>query len=372
MQKEVKIGLFLAILIAIILGGYFIKKAQKNTEIKPTTIRIGIVGHFSGKYADYGIPMKNAVELAIDEINQRGGINQQKLELVVEDDNSDANSAVTAVNKFISVDNLNYIISAQVSAITSVITPITQNNKKITMITLSSGPDLTMVGDYIFRVMTPDTYQAVKMNDFIENNFKSKKVAGLYINDAYGVGMKKIISSNPNVENVDSEMFEATSVDFRTQLLKIKESGADTLVVVAINEYPTILKQMKELRLNMNVIASNTLKDETMLAESGNNAEGVYLAFPTNKPENSVVFDSKYQAQFNEKPSAYSMYAYDGMNVLAKAIEQGNEVVKVENNLLNTNFDGASGKLSFSADRDRTGSEQTIFIIKNGQFVEVK
>ena len=103
------------------------------------------------------------------------------------------------------------------------------------------------------------------MNDFINNVLKSKKLAGLYLNDSYGTGIKKIIDSNTSVDNVDNEMFESASTDFRTQLLKIKESGADTLVIVAHDEYPTILKQLNELKLDVKIITSETFKDEKIV-----------------------------------------------------------------------------------------------------------
>lgn len=370
MNKTSKI--IIGVIVAIVaIGGIWYGVSQKQTPTEKSPVKIGIIGHFSGKYADYGIPMKKAVELAVEDLNQKGGIDNQKIELVVEDDNSDSNNAATAMNKLVSIDNLNYIISAQGSGVTSAITPIAQNNKKILMITLGSAPDLTTIGDYIFRSVPSDTYQAVKMNDFINNTLKSKKVAGLYLNDSYGAGIKKIINSNANVDNVDSEMFESASTDFRTQLLKIKESGADTLVIVAHDEYPTILKQINELKLNVKIIASETFKDEKILGNSGNNAEGVYVTFMADQKD-YVDFNNKYQAKFNEKPSAYSMYAYDGIIALAKAIDQENSIEKVKNSLLKVSFNGASGQIGFSADRDRTGSEYTVFVVKNGQFTEAK
>ena len=368
MSKILKI-IIVAIVVIVVIGGIWYATSKRQTPTEKPPIKIGVIGHFSGKYADYGIPLKKAVELAVEELNQEGGINNQKVELVIEDDNSDSNNAATAMNKLVSIDNLNYIISTQGSGVTSAITPIAQNNKRILMITLGSAPDLTAAGDYIFRSVPSDTYQAVKMNDFINNTLKAKKIAGLYLNDSYGVGIKNFINNNTSVNNVGSEMFESAGTDFRTQLLKIKESDADTLVIVAHDEYPTILKQLNELKLNVNIIASETFKDEKIVGNSGKNAEGVYVTFMADQID-YVDFNNKYQAKFNEKPSAYSMYAYDGTIALARAIDQENSMEKIKDNLLNVIFNGASGLVGFSADRDRTGSEYTVFVVKNGQFTE--
>lgn len=366
MQKTAKIILGIIVVAAVAYGIWYATTQKSNTSTEP--IKIGVVGHFSGKYADYGIPMKKAVELAVKQLNQEGGIGNRKVELVIEDDNSDANIAATAINKLINIDKLDYIISAQGSGITSAITPIAQSNKKILMITLGSAPDLTNVGDYVFRSVPSDTYQAVEMNDFVNNNLTSKKVAGLYVNDAYGVGIKEIVNSNINTDNVVSEMFESGATDFRTQLLKIKESNADTLILVAHEEYPIILKQIKELNLNLKIITSETFKDEGILKSSINNAEGIYVIFMAD-PKDYIGFNENYQAEFNEKPSAYSMYAYDGTIALAKAIEKSNNIEIIKDNLLTISFKGASGQIGFSANRDRTGGEYIVYVVKNGQFV---
>jgi branched-chain amino acid transport system substrate-binding protein len=323
MNKKTKISLG-ALLVLIAATGLWHMLCQKpaRPQANSTPVKIGVIGHFSGKYADYGIPLKKATELAVEEINQK---NSRKIELVIEDDNSDANNAATAINKLINVDQVNYIISAQGSGITAAVTPIAQENKKILMITLGSAPDLTSIGDYIFRSVPSDTYQAVKMNNFINSDLKSKKVAGLYLNDSYGNGIKKIIESNSQVEPVSSETFESAATDFRTQLLKIKNSDADTLVIVAHDEYPLILKQLRELKLNVKIIASETFKDEKILKNCGESAEGVYATFMAGQKD-YVDFNNKYQAKFNEKPSAYSMYAYDGMMALGTVINSTADV----------------------------------------------
>jgi branched-chain amino acid transport system substrate-binding protein len=365
-QKNILFGIIVFVILVIAGLMFFQKHNIASTE----NIKIGIIGHFSGAYADYGIPMKQAAELAVEEVNNNGGINNRLIELVVEDDNSDPNTAATAMNKLIAVDKLDYIISAEGSGITSAVAPIAQANKKLLMITLGSSPDLTAVGNYIFRSIPSDSYQGVKMNDFINTILKSKSVAGLYLNDAYGVGIKKIIDSNKNVVNSDSEMFESSATDFRTQLLKIKASGADTLVIVAHDEYPLILKQIKELNLNVKIMASETFKDANLVKSSGSVAEGVYIAFMAT-PEDFVSFNHNYQAKFTAEPSAYSMYAYDGAMALIKALDNADSVDSVRKNLFKINFNGASGNVGFSSDRDRIGNIYTMYTVKNGQIISL-
>ena len=367
MDKNTKIIVGAIIVIAVIAVGYVVYKGQNN-PISNEPIKIGFIGHLSGEYASYGVPMKNAVQLAVEEVNKNGGINKRQAELIVEDDGTAADKAASAMNKLVNIDKVNYIISGQGSGPASAITPIAQNNKKILMITLASAPGLTKAKDYVFRSIPSDVYQGVRMVELINNNLKSKKVAGLYVNDAYGAGIKEIINNNKNVENVDSELFEAGAIDFRTNLLKIKQTNADTLVLVAREEFPIILKQINELKLKMNIIASETFKDEKILKDSSSYVEGVitFMAQPTDY----VDFANRYKTRFNEVPSAYSMYAYDGAMALIKAIKLGDNVEAVKSELSKTEFNGASGKVGFDNEGGRTGAGYIIYQVKNGQFVQ--
>lgn len=371
MNKKVNIIILSTIALFVIVGVVYyaninLQKFNPNTD----PIKIGLIGHFSGEYANYGLPMKKAIELAVEEINVANGIDSQKIELIIEDDNGDANNAAAGMNKLATIDNLDYIISAQASGATSIITPIARDNKKVLIITLASAPNLTKDSEYIFRPVPSDDYQANKIAEFINTSLESDKVAGLYVNDAYGIGIKEIINQKAN--SIISEMFEAQAVDYKTQLLKIKESKADTLVITARSEeFPIILKQINELGMDMKIIASETFKDENVLKDSGQNAENVYVAFMAD-PRDYVNFSNKYEAKFNEGPSAYSMYAYDGFYALAKAIDQaGNDKEKVKSALLNIFFDGASGKFGFDNNRERTGTEYIMYQVRDGQFVQI-
>ncbi len=316
--------------------------------------------------------MKNAVQLAVEQINENGGIDGKKIELIFEDDNSSAEEAATAMNKLVNIDNVDYIISAQGSGATSAIAPVAQNNKRILMVVLGSAPGITKTGDYIFRSMVSDIYQAVKMNEFINGDSTINKVAGLYVNDAYGVGIKNIINKNDKIEIVANEMFESGASDFKTQLLKIKESNPDVLMLVAHkNEYPLILKQIKELRLQTKIIASETFKDENILVESGLASEGIYALFMIESTD-YVNFNEEYKERFNENPSGFSKYAYDGAMALIKAIQETESTEEAKNKLFGISFGGASGNVSFDENGDRVGIEYTVYIVKDGEFIEVE
>ncbi len=367
MSKTLKIILGVVVLV-IIVGLIFVFGGEKEEK---EMIKIGVVGHFTGEYATYGVPMKNAVKLAVEEINKNDGINGQLIELIIEDDLGNSTNAASAVNKLINVDGVNYIISAQGSGATSAITPIAQSNKRILVITLASAPGLTNAGEYVFRSVPSDAYQGIKIADFIDSSLSARKVAGLYVNDAYGVGIRDVVQKNIKARLGVQEIFSSSTSDFRSQLMKIKNDKADVLVLVSRKETPSILKQIKELDLDVKIVGSETVKDDEILKESGNSAEGIYAAFMAQpKDKNYIDFANKYKMKFNKEPSTYSMYAYDGLIALAKAIRSGKgNVETVKRTLLGITFNGASGYFTLNEQRERTGVEYIIYVVKNGQFV---
>lgn len=357
----------IVILIIVLLYLSYGNNATANNNSQTEVIKVGVIGHFSGDYADYGLPMRNAISLYAEEFNQKN--KDIQIQLIFEDDLTDSKRAASAMNKLINVDNVDYVISAQGSGATSVIAPIAEETKTILMVTLGSAPGILQGKDYVFRSVVSDVYQGSKIVEVMENRFDSKKVSGLYVNDAYGVGIKGYISKG-NYDIGVQEMFEPQSTDFRTQLLKIKETNSDTLVIVARKaEFPIILKQIDELGLEFeHIITAETFKDESILESAGSTSEGIYTVF-AKTPVDYVGFNSKYKETFGDD-IGYSIYAYDGTVALLEAIKLSNgDKEKVKTNLHSVNFGGASGKVGFDSEGDRTGTSYELYIVSNGNFV---
>ena len=329
-------------------------------------IKIGIIAHLSGEYASYSVPIKDSMELALNKLDPK----HERYELVVEDDGTDASLAASAMNKLVSIDKVDYILSAQGSKFASVVIPIAEKNERILMITLASAPGLLKDKNYIFRSLPSDVYLGAKMVSYINDVLQAKKVAGLYANDPYGLGIRDIIEAKNKGANAISELFAPGASDFRTSLSKIKAESPDTLVIVAREkEYPLILKQINELGIKAKIVTSETFKDDKILTNSGKNAEGL-ITFMA-EPKDYVDFASEYKKAFSIEPSAYSMYGYDGMTALISAIStSGDDVEKVRNVLHQTKENGASGIVSFDEAGDRTGVEYSVYKVINGSFIK--
>ncbi|MDA3836869.1 MAG: ABC transporter substrate-binding protein [Nanoarchaeota archaeon] len=365
-NKNTKIIVIASVLVAIIILA--ITLTSSNNVVEAKTVKIGVIGHFSGNYADYGLPMKNAVSLYVDEFNKN---NEMQIQLIFEDDLTDANKAASAMNKLVNIDNVDYVLSAQGSGAASVIAPIAEDTGTILMVTLGSAPGIPQGKDYVFRSVVSDVYQGSAILNVIENKFNSKKVSVLYVNDAYGVGIKDYML-NGNFEKGIYETFESQSSDFKTQLLKIKESNSDTLALIARDkEIPTILRQIDDLGIDFKyIIISEIMTPEEVLSNTGLNSEGIYT-ISAKSPIDYVNFNEQYKEVYGED-LGYAMYAYDGAVALIKAIKSSNanaEVVKTK--LHSVSFNGASGEVGFDLEGDRTGVSYEVYQVVNGKLVVV-
>src|SRR5436190_911527 len=141
------------------------------------TIKVGEFASLTGKEATFGQSSHEGTQLAIEELNAKGGALGKKYELLTEDDESKAGQPATVVRKLISRDNVVAILGEVASSRSLEAAPICQENK-IPMISPSStNPKVTETGDYIFRVCFIDPFQGTVMANFASKTLKAKKIA---------------------------------------------------------------------------------------------------------------------------------------------------------------------------------------------------
>lgn len=370
-NKTVKVTIGIIIAIIVIGGALLIFQNPTGHTVKNTNepIKIGVFAPLSGEAAIYGNAMKKGLDLATEDINNQGGILGRKVELVYEDTHLDPKAAVAVMNKFINIDKFQIVIAAEGSGATFAAAPLADSTKTLMMVGIASTPTLKNAGDYVFRVVPSDTYQGKEIVR-LAKKFGYKKAGILYVNDIFGVGIKDVFQQEFSKVIVE-ESFEVGSTDFRTQLAKIKSFGPDVTVIVARAEFPLILKQTRELRLDSQIIASAELKDESLVKASDIAAEGVFVPYYA-KTVDYVNFETKFKAKYGTDPALFSDYGYDALGILATAIEDANSInsEQVKDSLYNAVFQGATGIVKFDEFGEVTEKPFVIYQIKNGEFVE--
>ncbi|MEM3126441.1 MAG: penicillin-binding protein activator [Candidatus Woesearchaeota archaeon] len=367
------------ILLLIVLLLFMVACTQQQAAIKEQSnvYKIGVMLPSTGDVAVLGQPMIDAVKMAADEINEKGGIRGKKIELVIEDSKCNPKEASTAATKLTSVDKVVAIVGELCSSATLAAAPISEAAKIVQISPASSNYKISEAGDYIFRTFPSDALQGAEGAKLIVK-LGYKKAAFFHINNDYGVGFKEVFTKNLaelGGEAVVVEQHNQGDTDFKTQLTKIKNSKPDALYLVSHPaEGAIIMKQLKELGIKIPVVSSEALKDESFIKNAGGAAEGVILTYPTVDMTSSEYkeFAEEYKEYYGKEPGAFVPEAFDAANVLFKAIEMSDGTSEGIKNALYKiqGYKGASGEISFDEKGD-VSKPYSVFKVEKGKFLEV-
>ncbi|MCH7568301.1 MAG: penicillin-binding protein activator [Nanoarchaeota archaeon] len=370
MEKEQKLWLTIGLVgIVVLLAVYVIGSfggltgsvilASDATDV----VRIGFMAPLTGDAASYGESIKRGVELA----RKDSGLNN--IEITFEDSGCEPKGAVNSINKLISVNRVQAIVGEVCSGATLAAAPIAERNDVVLISSSSTSPKITEAGDYIFRTVPSDALQGNFGAQLVyEKGYR--KLAILYSNEEYGLGFNNVLVDRFQGQVVTSEAFERGASDLRTQLTKIKNSGADSIYIISNSPDSSIaaLKQIKELGLNIKLFGSEGLKSADIL-EAGSAAEGLIL---TTVSSGTTDFAENHKRVYGEEPGPFAAQAYDAFMAVAKAIKQGAKTgAEIKDALYDIEFNGASGRIEFDRNGDVSGN-YNVFEVRGGKFVAVE
>src|SRR4030095_6249416 len=247
-------------------------------------ILIGEYGSLSGSEATFGISSTNGLKLAIEEMNNSGGLLGKKIRLITYDDQGKPSEAQTVVQRLIKNDNVVAVIGEVASSRSKAGAPICQQNK-IPMITpASTNPEVTAIGDYIFRVCFIDPFQATVVSKFITNTLKLKKVAILKdVKNAYSTGLSDFFEKefkNMGGEIIEIQSFSAGDKDFKAQLTSIKAKNPEAIFIPAYyTDVNLISIQAREIGIKVPLVGSDGWESEKLTEGKAKDAlEGCFFS----------------------------------------------------------------------------------------------
>ncbi len=343
-----------------------------------TVIRIGAAGPMTGDQSKMGVDLRNSVELAVAEWNEKGGVLGKKIVLLSGDDQADPKQAVSIANKFINQKAVALVGHWNSSC--SIPASKYYHDANIVMISpATTNPRLTLQGfKKVFRVCGTDDQQGGVAADFVLKTIKPKKVAIIHDKTAYGQGLadyfKKALGDKAQV--VYYEGIIQRDPDYRAVLTTMKEKKPELYFFGGI--YPEagrLVRQAKELGMNIPMLTGDGVYDPTFINIAGKSAEGTYVTFgkePTGLPSAKSFMDN-YKARYGD-PGPYSIHAYDAANIILTAIAETKTTdgAKVAEYISKTVFHGAFGDISFDKNGDVTKAPYVIWRVRDGKFQEVK
>jgi len=293
-------------------------------------IKIGESLPLTGFAASYGEDAKNGAQLAADQANAAGGIKGDQIKLQFEDDEGIGKSGVSATQKLISVDKVPVIIGGMMSSVALPASQIARDGKVVYLSTMSSHPELTSPGGFVYRLAGSDALIGAAEVDFAVKNLKAKSAVGLFAQTDYGTMNGKLVRAAFEKQGgkwLGTEDFKEGATDFRPQLIKFKAAQPDVLFIVATHkEAAQLLRQMTELSFKPQIMGTSMLDDPAIFDLAGKTADGVYFA--TSKTESTPAadkaradFQSAFKAKYGKDPGITASYYYDATNLAINAIK---------------------------------------------------
>jgi len=365
------VGAIVLVMVAMLQG------CQQRQGTRQRTVKIGAVLPLSGDAAVYGKAIKDGIDLALSEVNEKG----KRIEVVYEDDQGKATIGVSATQKLIAQDKVPVIIGGAMSSVCAAIGPICQRNKVVLLSPTASAPSLRKIGNYLFFLWPSDNYDGKIMAEFAYGKLGIRRVAILYVNLEYGKGIEAVFRRDFEKlggQVVASEAYAQGATDFRAQLSKIKALSPDALYLPGYyKELAGILKQARQLGLKTKILSVNSFYDPKLLQIAGDSAEGAIFTYPMYDPKSKDAVTRKFVDAFKEKygkePDIFAAQGYDALNLVALAINKGGFTAEAIRQVLSEVKDhpGVGGPITFALNGDVI-KPLRLMIVRQGKFVSLK
>ena len=359
-------------------GGSMDDSSSSSAKASGDSITIGTVTTNSGTAAAYGEAEVKGFELAVSEINAKGGINGKKVKLESMDDKGDATEASNAYNKLAGDNNVLAVAGPTISATTAAVAPLADQSKLVTIAPAATS-DSIETGNYLFRTCFKDSYQGEVAARFAAENLKVKKGAVLYgTGDPYSSGVGEAFAKAAEklgLEVVDKESSSsADDTEYSAQLQKIQASGAELLYAPYYYSVagPYIIPQARSVGFEGYVMGPDGYDGLKLTGDKSQYNKTYYTThYSADDNTNTKVQDfiKSYKSKNNAEPNTFAALGYDTIYMIKQAIEKAGENATredVRNAVAGMTFDGVTGKFTM----DKSGSPTksvTVLEMKDGK-----
>lgn len=348
------------------------------------TIKIGGIGPLSGEAETYGKSVKNGAELAVKEINEAGGVNGVKLELMFQDDEADGAKAKSAYEKLMD-DGMQILMGAVTSGASVALNDLVKQDGILQVSPSGSQKEVASENDNAFRICFTDPLQGTKMADYVKTELKYTKAAIIYNqDDSYSTGIYEAFKAewekNGGTVSADTS-FSKDAKDFSAQMTKIKSSDAEFLFMpIYAEKAAQIALAADEKGVDIPMVGCDGL-DGILSYLKGDQAkyvEGLIYLTPfvaSDKNEHIQKFVAAYNKDYGTDPDQFAADAYDAVYVIKEALTKAD--VKSAKDLDNAalvkamteiEVDGLTGNMTFDKNGDPNKDAKVAKIV-DGQYV---
>ena len=361
--------IWIIVIIIVALGLYF--AFRPSTPVSTEPIKIGVSTILSGDLAAGGQNMVWGAELAVERINNSGGVNGRMIKLFVEDARCDSRGGLNAASKLINISGVKYIIGGTCSNGTLAAAPLANERKVLYLTPVTGGSNNDNAGEYVFRTANSDVLAG---RDLANAMFKLgyRRVGTVTEITEYTLDIKthfkKVMTELGGSVKVEED-FQPGTRDFRTVIAKMKSENLNAVVILSQTGISggSFVKQTKELQFSVPLFSDFLLAANEDAKKIAGSLDGIYFADPAYDAKNPELktFFAEYEQRFGRSPLIpfHAASTYDNIQMIAAAIKEvGDDSEKVHDWLITKvkNWRGFMGVYSL----DEKGNSDLGFVIK--------
>ena len=339
---------------------------------------IGVLGPMTGVSAQSGNNMRDAVALGIEEINKSNRLPGISLKMVVVDDEGSPIASINGNKRLVHLENAIAVIGAVSSSCTLANMEVTKEAGVPQITPCSTSPEITQKGnEWIFRTAITDAVQAENVIKIALDTLKKERIAVMYVLDDFGRDATKVlldVSERMGCSPVIVESFNQDDKDFSSQLLKVKEKNADTLIIWSLYEPAALIaKQAAQMDLKVQLMGGGGLTNNKYVELGGVATNGTIMPqsyHPSSKEPHIANFTKNFKEKYGRDPDPNAAQSYDAIMIVAEALEKVgvDDKSKIKDAIASiVDFKGVTGSITF----DETGDAprgMEIIQVRDGKY----
>ncbi len=370
MKKMVKFGFALILVFSMVAC---------NASSNKDEIVIGAIGPYEGEYSVYGLAVRNGIDMAVNEMNENGGVLGKQVKLIAYDSKGDVTEATNSYFKLVDNDGAVAIVGATLSGESIAIGNASQGIGTPILSPSATALAFTETGDNVFRGAFTDPFQAKQMGIFAKQRLKAQTAAIIYdAGSDYSEGLMENFKDEFETQGgsvVLVEAYASQDKDFNTQLTKIAAENPDVLFIP--NYYKDnilIAKQARDLGITATFLGGDGWDGVLSTTEDIAALEGAIFCNHYSPEDTSIIeWAESYKEIYGEEPTAFSYLGYDSANIVFQAISEADstDAETINKVLKDIQFDGILGHVEFDEKGDPI-KDLAYIVIKDGQYTSYK
>ncbi|TIS55926.1 MAG: branched-chain amino acid ABC transporter substrate-binding protein [Mesorhizobium sp.] len=342
-------------------------------------VLIGAAGPLTGQLAWIGEQLERGTEMAVADINEAGGVLDQKVRLVTVDDFCDPEQAMAAAQKLVA-DGVVFVVGHMCSESSIPVSKVYEAAGVLQISPASTNPLLTEQGRAnVFRVIGRDDAQGTVAGDYLADHRDDKKIAILHDNTTYGKGLADETRKQLNKRGVTEAIYEAYDpgkTDYSAEIAALEAADIAVLYLSGRHHAAALMaRAARDRGYSLQLVSGDTMSTEEFGLIAGPAAEGTLFTFPADprrSPEAAAVVE-QFRAE-NFEPAGYTLLSYCAVQVWAQAVSKAGslEPMAVIAALHEQEFDTVIGRVDFDDKGDLTKQSWVWYVWRGGEYVPVE